>query len=166
MDVFERKSITFGEQSKTLQFDSIHGQWEQKPIDFDCLHRQTLVFLMADEGTVRLFGNVCLCMCVCVCASSGFLDEPSLEVRGAAWGAAEQQVLLVDQAVQQILLSVVVVHLQEGHHCNPKPGEPGSPKAKLQRGNHCNNERDLGIYVDELMDGWMDGWTDPVLPEL
>lgn len=83
---------------------------------------------MAGERTVRLIVSVC------VCASSSFLDEAGLEVRAAAWGAAEQQVLLMDQAVQQVLLSVVVVDLQEGHHCDPKPGEPGSPQAELQEG--------------------------------
>lgn len=45
-----------------------------------------------------------------------FLDQAGLEVRVAARGAAEQQVLLMDQAIQQVLLSVVVVDLQESHH--------------------------------------------------
>lgn len=63
-----------------------------------------------------------------------FLDQAGLEVRVAARGAAEQQVLLVEQAVKQVLLSVVVIHLQEGHHCNAKPGEPSSPQAKLPEG--------------------------------
>lgn len=76
----------------------------------------------------------CTVKCECVCVSSGFLDQAGLEVRVAAWGAAQQQVLLVDQAVQQVLLSVVVVDLQEGHHSNPEPGEPCSPQAKLKDG--------------------------------
>ncbi len=70
-------------------------------------------------------------MSVCVVQ---FLDQTGLEVGAAARGATQQQVLLMDQAVQQVLLSVVVVDLQEGHHCDPEPGEPGSPQAKLQEG--------------------------------
>lgn len=65
-----------------------------------------------------------------------FLDQAGLEVRASARGAAKQQVLLVDQAVQQVLLSVVVVDLEEGHHGDPKPGEPGSPQAKLREGRY------------------------------
>lgn len=75
-------------------------------------------------------------MSACLCVL-WFLDQAGLEVRAAARGAAEQQVLLVDQAVQQVLLSVVVVDLQEGHPCDPKPGEPGSPQAKLRQGRFC-----------------------------
>lgn len=87
------------------------------------------MFLMAGERTVRLSVSECVCLCVL-----RFLDQAGLEVRAAARGAAEQQVLLVDQAVQQVLLSVVVVDLQEGHHCDAEPGEPGSPQAELQEG--------------------------------
>lgn len=103
-----------------------------EPIDFDCLHRQTLVFLMAGERTVRLSVNVRVCLC-----SFWFLDQAGLDIRVAAWGAAEQQLLLVDQGVQQVLLSVVVVDLQKGHHCDAQPGEPGSPQAELRQRNHC-----------------------------
>lgn len=74
-------------------------------------------------------------VCVCVCLGVlWFLDQAGLEVGASTRGAAEQQVLLVDQAVQQVFLSIVVIHLQEGHHCNPKPGEPSSPQAKLPEG--------------------------------
>lgn len=62
------------------------------------------------------------------------LDQAGLVVGAAARGAAQQQVLLVDQAVQQVLLSVVVVHLQEGHDRDPEPGEPGSPQPELKEG--------------------------------
>ena len=66
----------------------------------------------------------------CLC----FLDQAGLVVGAAARGAAQQQVLLVDQAVEQVLLSVVVVHLQEGHDRDPQPGEPGSPQPELKEG--------------------------------
>lgn len=137
-------------KAKNLPFDSIHGQWEQKPIHVDCLHRQTLVFLMAGERTVRLSGlSVSECVRLCVLQ---FLDQAGLEVRASARGAAEQQVLLVDQAVQQVLLSVVVVDLQEGHHCDPKPGEPGSPQTKLQEGRYHKYDFRFRILLNCLDD--------------
>lgn len=79
---------------------------------------------MAGERTVRL--SVSWVYVV--------LDQAGLVVGAAARGAAQQQVLLVDQAVQQVLLSVVVVHLQEGHDRDPEPGEPGSPQPELKEG--------------------------------
>lgn len=81
--------------------------------------------------TARMSVSECVCWCVL-----WFLDQAALEVRVAARGAAQQKVLLVDQAVQKVLLSVVVVDLKEGHHRDPKPSEPRSPEAELET-NHC-----------------------------
>lgn len=115
----------------------------KKPISFDCLQRQTLVFLMAGESAVLSSG------CVGVCDCLDFLhclDQAGLEVRVAARGAAQQQVLLVYQAVQEVLLPVVVVDLEEGHHCDRQPGEPSCPQAKLQ-------ERDTSVNTTETNRG-------------
>lgn len=43
---------------------------------------------------------------------------------GAGGRPGQQQLLLVHQAVQQVLLAVVVVHLQEGQHRDGQPGQP------------------------------------------
>lgn len=56
---FEVKSITLGEQSKVHLSVRNHCQLERRPIDFDCLRRQTLVFLMAGKKTGRLSACVC-----------------------------------------------------------------------------------------------------------
>lgn len=64
------------------------------------------------------------------CGPDSGLDEPGLEV-GVAAGASQQQVLLVDQAVQQVLLSVVVVDFEEGDHRDAQPGQPGGPQTEL-----------------------------------
>lgn len=94
---------------------------------------------MEAEGTEPL-ALMTVCVFVCVCFLWGFLDEAGLEVGAVAWGATEQQVLLVDQAVQQVFLSVVVIDLQEGQHRDAQPGEPGRPQAELW---NSNKSRDV-----------------------
>lgn len=93
------------------------------------------MFLMA--GGSAVLSSVCVRVGVCDCLDFlHCLDQAGLEVRVAARGAAQQQVLLVYQAVQEVLLPVVVVDLEEGHHCDPQPGEPSCPQAKLQGAGH------------------------------
>lgn len=70
--------------------------------------------------------NVCVCLGIL-----WFLDEAGFEVIAAASGASQEEVLLVYQAVQQVFLPVVVIHLQERHRRDPQPGEPSSPQSKL-----------------------------------
>lgn len=53
-------------------------------------------------------------------------------IRAAAWRASEQELFLVDQAVDQILLTVVMVDLQKGHDCDTQPSQPGRPQSKLE----------------------------------
>lgn len=77
---------------------------------------------------------------------SCFLDEAGLEVGGAAGRAAQQQVLLVDQAVQQVLLPVVVVDLEEGHDGDAEPGEPRGPQSELQQGTRVSGCQGFGAW--------------------
>lgn len=49
-----------------------------------------------------------------------------------AWWASEKELFLVDQAVDQILLTVVMVDLQKGHDCDTQPSQPGRPQPKLE----------------------------------
>ena len=67
---------------------------------------------------MRVCASVCVCASVwCLCLLLRPSDQAGLQVcvgAAAQSGAPQQQVLLVDQAVQQVLLPVVVVHLEEG----------------------------------------------------
>lgn len=89
-------------------------------LDLICLHGQASVFVMAGRtagGSWTEWRQV--------------LDQA--RVRAAARGAAKQQLLFVDQGVQHVLLSVVVVDLQEGQHCDAEPAEPRSPQTELKQ---------------------------------
>lgn len=109
---------------------------------------------MEAEGTEPL-ALMTVCVFVCVCFLWGFLDEAGLEVGAVAWGATEQQVLLVDQAVQQVFLSVVVIDLQEGQHRDAQPGEPGRPQAELWNSNNSRERHSVIV--------WMRRTTNPVV---
>lgn len=61
-------------------------------------------------------------------------DSTLLPLEGGAGGwPGQQQLLLVNQAVQQVFLAVVVVNLQERQGGDRQPGQPRGPQAKLQR---------------------------------
>lgn len=118
--------------------------WFSQPEE-DVFYGKLITFEKANSLWLSILENIgvshggwmdCTVECQSVCVLLGILwclDQASLEVRAAAWGAAQQQVLLMDQAVEQVLLPVVVIHLQECHYCNPKPGEPSSPQTKLSK---------------------------------
>lgn len=62
------------------------------------------------------------------------LDDGALLPEGAAGaGPGQQQLLLLHQAVQQVLLAVAVVDSQESQRGGGQPGQPRGPEAKLHR---------------------------------
>lgn len=64
----------------------------------------------------------------------GRLDDSALLLlEGGAVRPGQQQLLLMGQAVQQVLLAAVAVHLHEGHDREDQPGQPRGPEAELHR---------------------------------
>ena len=70
------------------------------------------------------------------------LDDRALPLLegGAGGRPGQQQLLLVDQAVQQVLLAVVVVDFQESQDGDGQPGQPRGPEAELHRGQRQGQE--------------------------
>lgn len=61
-------------------------------------------------------------------------DSTLLALEGGAGGwPGQQQLLLVNQAVQQVFLAVVVINLQESQGGDRQPGQPRGPQSKLHR---------------------------------
>lgn len=62
----------------------------------------------------------------------GLDDSTLLPLEGGAGGwPGQQKLLLMNQAVQQVLLAVVVINLQECQSGDRQPGQPGGPESKL-----------------------------------
>lgn len=60
-------------------------------------------------------------------------DGTLLLLEGGPGGRpGQQQLLLVKQAIQQVLLPAAVVDFQESQDGEGQPGQPGGPEAKLQ----------------------------------